>query len=92
MSTTDEETPGEQMDRTERSVLHRLLCDGFPWTVEELGRDLGDQRRAVDAVASLAGDGLVHRFSVGLPGKVPVEFVVPSRSARRSDELYEGAF
>jgi hypothetical protein len=91
MSTTDEGTPGERMDRTERSILQLLLCDGFPWTVDELGRGLGDQGRAVDAVASLAGDGLVHRVSAAPPDGEPVEFVVPSRAARRSDELYGGA-
>jgi len=34
------------------------------------------------AVSALAGAGLVHRLG---------DFVIPTRAARRSDELYEGA-
>lgn len=43
---------------------------------------MGDQDDAVDSVARLAADRLVHRFE---------RFVFPTRAARRSDELYEGA-
>lgn len=81
-STRDDETPGERMDRREKTVLALLLQDPFPWTVEEIGRELDSQRYAVDSVASLAGAGLVHRLG---------EFVFPTRAARRSDELHEGA-
>ena len=94
MSTTDssEETPGERMDRRERQVLYMLFRDPFPWTVEELGRELGDHSHAVDAIAALATDGLVHRFeAAAVSGMQPVEFVIPTRTARRTDELYEGA-
>lgn len=83
MVSSDEQTPGERMDRRERTVLHLLIQDPFPWTIEELGRELGDRASTSDAVATLAGAGLVHRFG---------EFVIPTRSARRSDELHEGAF
>jgi len=81
-STCDEEAPGERTDRRERAVLALLLADPFPWTVEEIGRELENPKYAVDCIASLAGDGLVHRFG---------EFVFPMRAARRSDELHEGA-
>jgi hypothetical protein len=81
-STRDEETPGERMDRREKTVLAMLFQDPFPWTVEEIGRELDSQKHAVDSVASLAGAGLVHRLG---------EFVFPTRAARRSDELHEGA-
>jgi hypothetical protein len=94
MSTTDssEEMPGERMDRRQRMVLYMLFRDSFPWTVEEMGRELGDHGQAADAIAELATDGLVHRFEVAaLPGREHVEFVIPTRTARRSDELYEGA-
>lgn len=94
MSATDssEETPGERMDRRERLVLYMLFRDPFPWTIEEMGRELGDHGHAVDAIAALATDGLVHRFTAtALPSKQPVEFVIPTRTARRSDELYGGA-
>lgn len=79
-STHDDETPGERIDRRESVVLALLFDDPFPWTVEEIGRELDDPKYAVDCVASLAGDGLVHRFG---------EFVFPTRAARRSDELHE---
>jgi hypothetical protein len=82
-STRDEETPGERIDQRERTVLALLFADPFPWTVEEIGRELDDPKYAVDCIASLAGDGLVHRLG---------EFVFPTRAARRSDELHEGAF
>jgi hypothetical protein len=81
-STSDAETPGDRMDGREKSVLFMLFQDPFPWTVEEIGRELGNQGHAVDSVAQLAGDGLVHRLG---------EFVFPTRAARRSDELHEGA-
>jgi hypothetical protein len=76
------QTPGERMDRRERTVLYLLIQDPFPWTIEELGREVGDQGGMSDAVAALVSTGLVHRSG---------EFVIPTRSARRSDELYEGA-
>ncbi len=73
---------GERMDRRDKSVLLNLFQDPFPWTIEEIGREMEDQDDAVDSVARLAADGLVHRFE---------RFVFPTRAARRSDELYEGA-
>ncbi len=81
-STCDKEAPGEHADRRERVVLALLFGDPFPWTVEEIGRELDNPKYAVDCIASLTGDGLVHRFG---------EFVFPTRAARRSDELHEGA-
>ena len=71
--------PARQIDADEKAVLILLLEDRYPWTVEELTRELNDR---TDAVASLAGDGLVHRLG---------DFVFPTRALRRSDELYEGA-
>jgi hypothetical protein len=86
MSATDSiltgETPGDRMDGNEKTVLLVLFDDPVPWTVEELGRELKDTGDAVDAVARLAGAGLVHRLG---------DFVFPTRAARRSDELYDGA-
>jgi hypothetical protein len=86
MSTTgsisDEQTPAERMDGNEKVVLILLLDDRLPWTLDELGRKLKDHADAADAIATLSGDGLVHRLG---------EFVFPTRAARRSDELYDGA-
>jgi hypothetical protein len=69
--------------RSDKAVLANLCQDPCPWTIEEIGRELEDQDDAVDSVARLAADGLLHQFG---------EFVFPTRAARRSDELYEGAF
>jgi hypothetical protein len=82
--------PGERMDNTEREVLFLLYRDPFPWTVEELGRELGDLGNASDAVTSLAAAGLLHRFpAVARRDGAGPEFVIPTRAARRSDELHE---
>lgn len=78
----DDMDPGEQMDTSQRTVLLMLFDDRVPWTLDELGRELKSHSDAADAVASLAGAGLVHRLG---------DFVVPTRAARRSDELYGGA-
>jgi len=53
-----DQTPGDRMDESERTVLLVLFHDPFPWTVEELGRELRDQGDAIDAVGRLAGAGL----------------------------------
>jgi hypothetical protein len=74
--------PARQTDADEKAVLILLFEDRYPWKVEELTRELNRPTDAVDAIASLAGDGLVHRLG---------DFVFPTRAARRSDELYEGA-
>jgi hypothetical protein len=81
-SIPSDQTPGDRMDGSERMVLLVLFRDPFPWTVEELGRELRDQGEAIDAIGRLASAGLVHRLG---------DFVFPTRAARRSDELYEGA-
>ena len=85
MSAVDrnEEMPGNRMDQRQKTVLMLLFDDPSPWSVQELGRELHDERLAVDAVAELAGAGLVHRLGG--------DFVVPTRAARRADVLYEGS-
>lgn len=80
VTASEAQTVGERMDQRERMVLHMLHQDPVPWTVEELERELGEGTAV--AVVALAGAGLVHRFG---------EFVISTRSARRCDELYEGA-
>jgi hypothetical protein len=74
--------PGERMDNSQRTVLLMLFDDRVPWTLDELGRELKSHLDAADAVSALAGAGLVHRLG---------DFVFPTRAARRSDELYDGA-
>ncbi len=81
-SLSEQETPGERLDRRERLVLQLLLHDPFPWSVQELEHELGNEGHATDAIRSLAGSGLIHRLG---------DFVIPTRAARRSDDLYQGA-
>lgn len=77
-----DENPGERLDVDERAVLLLLFEDRMPWTLDELGREIKDRGDAADAVSALARAGLVHRLG---------DFVFPTRAARRSDELYDGA-
>ena len=92
----EEQTPGERLDQRERHVLHALVQDPFPWTVAELARDMGREGRwTEDAVAALDAAGLVHRFVVLRPtgedqSQERVEVVIPTRAARRLDELQGG--
>lgn len=63
----------------DKAVLHILLDNQWLWSVEEIVREVGGDRIGVgDAVARLAGAGLVHRIG---------EFVFPTRTARRADEI-----
>lgn len=94
--THDEQTPGEQLDQHQRHVLLALMQDPFPWTVAELARDMGKEGRwTEDAVAALDAAGLVHRFVVLRPAREDqreqqTEVVIPTRAARRLDELQGG--
>lgn len=63
-------------------VLHLILIDdGWPWSVGELARELGNEGNAIDAVSRLTHAGLLHRFG---------EFVFPTRTARRAATLQVG--
>jgi hypothetical protein len=63
----------------ERAVLELLLCDRLPWTVDEIVREIsGEDLEGIDAVNRLVAAGLLHRHS---------EFVFPTRTARRADEI-----
>lgn len=67
---------------TESAVLQLVLAlHPTALSFEELVRELGDERDAVErAVADLAGAGLLHRKE---------SFVAPTRAALRFDELME---
>jgi hypothetical protein len=67
---------GVDPEQVERVVLSLLLDrrNHGPWTAEELGRELGDEIAAIDAVASLHGSGLVHLCR---------QLVFPTRAAAR---------
>src|SRR3981081_772243 len=92
MSTTDRSHHDEDRESSERtaechvseeqrdnSVLNLLFCNApWPWSVAEIAREFQDHDGAVDAVARLTEAGLVHRLG---------EFVFPTRTARRANEL-----
>jgi hypothetical protein len=67
----------------EVTVLNLLFAEehGYPWSVEELVRMIGDRIETVDAVRRLEAAGLLHRLG---------EFVFPTFAARRPDELVGG--
>jgi hypothetical protein len=64
---------------TEKAVLELLLhSPQWPWSVEEVGRELDDLLGAEDALYRLSGAGRVHRHD---------RFVFPSRAAIRAVDL-----
>jgi len=69
----------EQIDRV---VLDFMLEDHpYPWHLDELGRELGSQTGAIDAVGRLTRTGLIHRWG---------DFVFPSRTAARAAQVQIG--
>jgi hypothetical protein len=74
--------PVEQDHDLDTAVLDfMLLGDGWPWSVQEIARELGSQVQAEDAIGRLTRTGLVHRLG---------EFVFPTRTARQAAELQLG--
>lgn len=70
-------------DTADHALLHRMLDEtpSFPWTIREFGQEIGDEVAAEDAVCRLVGAGLAHRAG---------QFVWPTRSARRAQEIELG--
>jgi hypothetical protein len=75
---------GQVDDEVEREVLALLLESRLPgpWSVWELGLQLGSEVAAADAVMRLHAAGLVHLCH---------EFVWPTRPAARSHQLADVA-
>jgi hypothetical protein len=72
----------DERDR-DRNVLNLMLDDSpWPWSLDEIARELRSDIAAQDAVTRLADAGLLHRLDGG--------FVFPTRAARRADELSLG--
>jgi hypothetical protein len=66
-------------DDMDKGVLELLLhSPQWPWSVEEVGREVGDRLAAEDAVSRLNRAGLAHRHG---------EFVFPTRAAIRAVQL-----
>jgi hypothetical protein len=77
---SDDVTPiAAAENATDKTVLELLLhSKQWPWSVEEVGRELGDRIDAADSVGRLSRAGLVHRHD---------GFVFPTRAAIRAVEL-----
>lgn len=55
----EDEDPSRREARTDNTVLDFMLVGpSWPWSVEEIVRELGNKVDAEDAVARLIGDGL----------------------------------
>ena len=72
---------GPTDDQIDAAVLHCLLWNGWLWSLPELAREMGDEPNTIDAIGRLTRSGLVHRLG---------EFVFPTRSARRANDLQIG--
>jgi hypothetical protein len=74
---------GTAIDRHSQLVVLTLLLDApaSPWSIQELARELGEELRATDAVASLCAAGLAQRCG---------ELIFATRAALRFSELLGG--
>jgi predicted transcriptional regulator len=68
--------------QTDLTVLATMLHnESWPWSLDELGRELQDHTMTEDAVRRLVESGLAHRLG---------DFVFPSRAAQRGVEIELG--
>jgi hypothetical protein len=79
----DDQTTARFSERdNEKAVIELLLDDSLPWTIDEVVREVSsDSLEAIDAIGRLVAAGLLHRHD---------EFVFPTRTARRADEIGNG--
>jgi hypothetical protein len=81
-SQREDRTGGFCEAQSDSSVLAMMLCDSsYVWTVDEIAREIRSRVEAEDSVRRLTETGLVHRFG---------EFVFPTRTARRANDLQIG--
>jgi hypothetical protein len=68
----------------DNAVLNRMFLDSpaYPWSMEEIARELQSRIAAEDSVGRLVEAGLAHRLD---------GFVWPSRAARRANEIDVGS-
>jgi predicted transcriptional regulator len=75
-------TAGLSEEHVDRAVLDCMLfSEAWPWSLDEIARELGDATNAQDAVRRLVQTGLAHRLG---------DFVFPTRTARRAARLEVG--
>jgi hypothetical protein len=76
------QTDGLSEEHIDSAVLDcMLLGEAWPWSMDEIARELGDDTGAEDAVRRLVQTGLAHRLG---------DFVFPTRTARRASQLEVG--
>jgi HD-like signal output (HDOD) protein len=75
--------PAEAERHTDNTILSLMLDDtsSWPWSVEEIARELANPIKTRDAIRRLTEAGLVHRLG---------DFVFPTRTARRAAEIEIG--
>jgi hypothetical protein len=71
--------PDEQIDKIVLSYI--VSTEAWPWSLDEIARELGDKADAIDSVHRLVDTGLLHRIG---------DFVFPTRPARRAAEIEIG--
>jgi hypothetical protein len=73
-------TVAEREDAVDKAILALLLTpeEQRPWSVDEVGREIGDQVDAVDSLARLHAAGPIHRLG---------EFAFASRAALTAEKL-----
>jgi len=73
--------PTVESDRIESTILEVLIGSERvgPWSVAELGLEVGGELQAIDALEALHRAGLIHRTSDG--------FVFATRAAVRGSKL-----
>lgn len=73
---------GLSEEHIDSSVLDcMLLGETWPWSMDEIARELGDKADAEDAVRRLVQTGLAHRLG---------DFIFPTRTARRAAQIEVG--
>ena len=72
--------PAEDDANIDGSILSMLLHEDapWPWTAEEVAREIGDPIRTTDSLARLYGAGLIHRLE---------GFVFPTRPAVQGERI-----
>jgi HD-like signal output (HDOD) protein len=73
-------TEAGEEERIDAAIIGLLLdaSTSWPWSVEELTRELGEKLAVEDGLASLYAAGLIHRSG---------ELVFPTRAAIRSHQI-----
>ncbi len=81
----DEAPPQDRCERERQLdciVLSFMFNEpSWPWSVDEIARELDDKDEAIETVRRLTDSGLAHRLG---------EFVFPTRTARRAADIEIG--